>query len=205
MEVANSTPSQSYDYINLFPITPVVYPAAKTVWTPAIARVRPRRASPHASTTHWPTVTSQQKRILFLCTGNYYRSRFAELYFNWHAPQRGLNWIADSRGLMLDGCNYGPISRCTLNRLKEQGIGHDLDQRFPRPLIEADLTAADLIVAVKEAEHRPLVAAKFPSWADRIEYWNVHDLDCATPDDAFPHLESALVGLLDRLREQEGI
>ena len=148
-------------------------------------------------------MTSPQKQILFLCTGNYYRSRFAELYFNWHAPRRGLNWIADSRGLMLDGCNYGPISRYTLDRLKEQGVGHDLDQRFPRPLIEADLIAANLVVAVKEAEHRPLVTAKFPAWADRIEYWHVHDLDCATPDDAFPQLESALASLLDRLHKHE--
>ncbi len=141
----------------------------------------------------------QPKRILFLCTGNYYRSRFAEIYFNWQASQRGLNWTADSRGLLLDGCNYGPISRYTLARLKEQGIEHDPDQRFPRPLSEADLVAADLIVAVKEAEHRPLVLMKFPVWRDRIEYWHVHDLDCAMPENAFPQLESELLRLLDRL------
>ncbi len=143
----------------------------------------------------------QPKRILFLCTGNYYRSRFAEIYFNWQARQRGLNWTADSRGLFLDGCNYGPISRYTLARLKEQGVKYDPDQRFPRPLSEVDLVAADLIVAVKEAEHRPLVSMKFPTWCDRIEYWHVHDLDCATPEDAFPHLESELIRLLDRLSE----
>ena len=56
-----------------------------------------------------------------------------------------------------------------------------------------------MIVAVKEAEHRPLVAARFPAWCDRIEYWHVHDLDCATPDDAIPHLENELIQLLDRL------
>ena len=145
---------------------------------------------------------TKPKRILFLCTGNYYRSRFAEIFFNWQAKQRGLQWSADSRGLALDGCNYGPISRYTLARLKKQGIDHDADQRFPLPLSEADLAAADLIVAVKEAEHRPLVAARFPAWPDRIEYWHVHDLDCATPDDAFPRLESELIQLLDRLATQ---
>jgi protein-tyrosine phosphatase len=142
---------------------------------------------------------SKPKRILFLCTGNYYRSRFAEIFFNWQAKERGLLWVADSRGLALNGCNCGPISRYTLSRLKEQGIEHDTDQRFPLPLAAADLAAADMVVAVKEAEHRPLVAARFPAWRDRIEYWHVHDLDCATPDDAFPHLESELIRLLDRL------
>jgi len=143
-----------------------------------------------------------KQRVLFLCTGNYYRSRFAEIYFNWLARQQDIGWTADSRGLALDGCNYGRISRYTVARLKEQGIDHDRDQRFPPPLSEVDLAAADLIVAVKEAEHRPLVAARFPAWRDRIEYWHVHDLDCATPDDAFPHLESELIKLLDRLATQ---
>jgi len=141
----------------------------------------------------------KKKRILFLCTGNYYRSRFAEIFFNWHAGQRGLVWSAESRGLALDGCNYGPISRHTISRLKEQGIASEGCDRFPLPLSEADLAAADHIVAVKEAEHRPLVEMKFPKWRDDIEYWHVHDLDCATPDDAMPHLESEVLRLVERL------
>jgi protein-tyrosine phosphatase len=142
---------------------------------------------------------SKPKRILFLCTGNYYRSRFAEIFFNWQAKQRGLQWTAESRGLALDGCNYGPISRYTVARLKEKGVAHDADQRFPLPLSESDLSAADHIVAVKEAEHRPLVEARFPAWCNRIEYWHVHDLDCATPDDAIPHLENEVTRLVERL------
>src|SRR5690349_699175 len=145
------------------------------------------------------TAPKGPKRILFLCTGNYYRSRFAESFFNWHAAQRGLQWTAESRGLALDGWNYGPISRYTVNRLKELGIAHDPDPRFPLPVSEADLAAADHIVAVKESEHRPLVVRKFPAWSDRIEYWHVHDLDRSTPDDAFPHLERELYRLIDRL------
>ncbi len=139
------------------------------------------------------------KRILFLCTGNYYRSRFAEIFFNWQAQLRGLQWTAESRGLALDGCNYGPISRYTLTRLKEQGIVSGEDQRFPLQISEADLAAADHIVAVKEAEHRPLLEARFPAWRDRVEYWHVHDLDCAAPDDAIPQLERELVRLVERL------
>jgi low molecular weight protein-tyrosine phosphatase len=139
------------------------------------------------------------KRILFLCTGNYYRSRFAEIFFNWQAQLRGMFWTAESRGLALDGCNYGPISRHTIERLQQQGIVSIEDQRFPLPVSEGDIAAADHIVAVKEAEHRPLFEAKFPKWRHRVEYWHVHDLDCAEPDAAMPQLERELLLLLDRL------
>lgn len=142
---------------------------------------------------------TKPKRILFLCTGNYYRSRFAEIFFNVQAQSRGLVWMADSRGLAIDAGNYGPISRHTMQRLKQKGIAHDGDKRFPLPVSEEDLAGADIIVAVKEAEHRPLVEAKFPKWRDRIEYWHVHDLDCATPDDAIPHLENEVLQLVERL------
>src|SRR5947199_205561 len=39
------------------------------------------------------------KTVLFLCTGNYYRSRFAEVLFNSVAGKMGLTWRASSRGL----------------------------------------------------------------------------------------------------------
>ena len=71
--------------------------------------------------------------------------------------------------------------------------------RSPRQVTEADLAAADRIIAVKEAEHRPMFEASFPKWCDRIEYWHVHDLDCALPDVAIAQLEREVVRLLDRL------
>lgn len=139
------------------------------------------------------------QRVLFLCTGNYYRSRFAEIFFNWQAERRGLVWTADSRGLAIDQCNNGPISRHTVANLHIRGIESDTCERLPLPVSEADLAAADHIVAVKEAEHRPMFEAKFPKWCDRVEFWQVHDIDCATPDTAIPHLEREVVRLLDRL------
>jgi protein-tyrosine phosphatase len=143
--------------------------------------------------------TKKMQRVLFLCTGNYYRSRFAEIFFNWQAELRGLSWRADSRGLALDDGNYGPISRHTILSLKSRGIASDTCERLPLPVTEADLAAADRIVAVKEAEHRPIFEARFSKWRDRIEYWQVDDLDCATSEVAIPHLEREIVSLLDRL------
>jgi protein-tyrosine phosphatase len=138
-------------------------------------------------------------RVLFLCSGNYYRSRFAEILFNWHARDRGLKWIADSRGLQLDHHNPGPISRHTMSSLTSRGILSDSFARLPLAATETDFAAAQRIIAVKEGEHRPLIEANFPDWRDRVEYWHVHDLDCALPDDAIPHLEREVMKLMERL------
>src|SRR3954469_19809779 len=116
------------------------------------------------------------KTVLFLCTGNYYRSRYAEVLFNWKAQECGLAWKADSRGLDPDPLNAGPMSRHTMAALRELGIPFDL--RFPLVATEDDFQAAHHVIAVKEAEHRAMIERKFPKWLDRVEFWRVHDLDC---------------------------
>ena len=140
------------------------------------------------------------KQVLFLCTGNYYRSRFAETYFNWHADRRGLSWRAESRGLALDPRNPGPISQHTAARLVELGIPLE-EPRYPLSAAVADFHAADHVVAVKGAEHRALMQSTFPALVDRVEFWNVHDLDCADPAEAMPHLEREVTSLIERLAE----
>jgi protein-tyrosine phosphatase len=139
------------------------------------------------------------KTVLFLCTGNYYRSRFAELLFNHLAAQHGLAWRADSRGLDPDPYNVGPISRHTLQAVQKLGIVPPDPPRFPIRAIENDFQSCHLIVAVKEAEHRSLLEQFFPTVVDRVEFWHVHDLDCAGPDEAIPQLERLVAGLVDRL------
>jgi protein-tyrosine phosphatase len=64
---------------------------------------------------------------------------------------------------------------------------------------EQDLGRANLIIALKEAEHRWMLAEQFPAWVDRVEYWHVHDLDCAKPKDALAQLEREVVALASRL------
>jgi low molecular weight protein-tyrosine phosphatase len=140
------------------------------------------------------------KRVLFLCSGNYYRSRFAEIYFNWQAQQRGIGWWAESRGLALDARNSGPLSRYTAAALAAHGISWAEYLRAPLPVTDADFASADRVIAVKEAEHRKMVEANFPAVTDRVEYWHVHDLDCATPADALTHLEREVLALLVSLQ-----
>ena len=70
-------------------------------------------------------------------------------------------------------------------------------------LSASDLSGADLVVAVKEIEHRPLMADQFPAWVDRIEYWHIDDLDCAQPEEALPQLEAHVEALIERLAVSE--
>lgn len=146
---------------------------------------------------------TQYSQLLFLCTGNYYRSRFAEHLFNHHAAAGKLPWRAISRGLAIEmvGKDAGPISPATTYALNKKGIPLNGEIRPPIALAEQDLLSASHVVALKHAEHYPLMACKFPLWADRIEYWQVHDIDVETPARALPQIETAVLNLLDRFKQ----
>jgi len=81
------------------------------------------------------------RTVLFLCTGNYYRSRFAEIVFNERARRQGLDWRAESRGLALERGvnNVGPISAHAVARLGQMGLSFDDYLRMPLPVSEEDL------------------------------------------------------------------
>lgn len=141
------------------------------------------------------------KRVLFLCTANYYRSRFAEHLFNHLADREGLPWRGDSCGLAVDGWgNIGAISQFTVEALQHRGVSINGAQRYPKALTQQDLDQSHLVVAVKEAEHRRLMVEQFPHWENRVEYWHVHDIDCEPPDDAIPVLEQEVSALVRRLQ-----
>lgn len=148
-------------------------------------------------------MTKKTSKILFLCTGNYYRSRFAEHLFNHHAPDYQLPWEAFSRGLAIEMLepDAGPISPATLTALSSKNIALDTI-RSPIALSEEDLNTAQHIVALKHAEHHPLMSKKFPHWTERVEYWHVHDIDFATPTEALPQIESAVFDLLQRIAQR---
>jgi protein-tyrosine phosphatase len=74
---------------------------------------------------------------------------------------------------------------------------------MPRQVSEAELAAADVVVAVKEAEHRPLMRSRHPAWEERVRYWAVHDLDCAGPEAALPELERLVRELIEELQRRE--
>ena len=150
-----------------------------------------------------PSSKATLKRLLFICTGNFYRSRFAEAVFNHLAEERGLPWWAFSRGLAIHWAE-GYISEFTREALVERRI----ELRHTGPgrvqLSEADLKSADLIIALKDEEHRPMLASQFPEWPSKVVFWDVSDLP-HSPDVALPAIEQAVRKLADELEKGEAV
>lgn len=126
--------------------------------------------------------------MLFLCTGNYYRSRTAEAVFEARAAAAGLAWQAVSAGIDTDQPqNKGPLSPIAAAYLRGLGVPFDA-ARGPRQVRAEDFERATLVVAVDREEHKPMMQARFPMWASRITYWQVEDIDRTSPKTALPRL-----------------
>ena len=139
----------------------------------------------------------QHKTVLFLCTGNYYRSRFAEIFFNSVAAKMCLPWQASSRGLALERGvnNIGPMAASAIKALEALGVrADDAMTRLPAQVTLADLEHADRIVALKQAEHLPLLQERFPAWAGKAEFWHVDDAP-----EVLDLIEREVMGLVARI------
>jgi predicted translation initiation factor SUI1 len=135
--------------------------------------------------------------VLFLCTGNYYRSRFAEVLFNSVAGRMGLPWQALSRCLAPERGvnNVGPMAASALTALEALGVrAAEAVARLPAPVTTDDLERAALIVALRHAEHLPLLQERFLAWAEKVEFWHVDDAP-----EVLGLIEQAVMGLVARL------
>jgi protein-tyrosine phosphatase len=118
------------------------------------------------------------KKILFVCTGNYFRSRFAEIYFNEKIKGKNLEWTAFSRGFDISNMhNKGFISKFVIKNLKELKISLSSKLNLPLLVKLEDLLQAEKIIALSEDEHRPYVKKMFPDWEQRFTFWNIRDLN----------------------------
>ncbi|MGE5608424.1 MAG: low molecular weight phosphatase family protein [Bacillota bacterium] len=141
-------------------------------------------------------------QVLFLCTGNYYRSRFAEILFNQLPSQASIPWMADSRALNITaGRNVGPISPYAIEGLRARGILLPPVVRFPKQVSQEDLRSSARIIAMNEQEHRPLIESTFPQWTQHVEYWHVHDLDLSSAEEALAEIERCVRDLAVSLHQ----
>jgi protein-tyrosine phosphatase len=134
-------------------------------------------------------------RILFICTGNFYRSRFAEAVFNYRAERQQLPWTALSRGLAIH-LTEGHLSSLAAEALLDRRIDLRYTGRERVQLSEDDLLRADRSIAMDRTEHLPMMQNQFPGWAGRIDYWDVPDIPHRPFKDALQEIEQNVIRLL---------
>ena len=106
-------------------------------------------------------------------------------------------WRASSRGLALERGvnNVGPMAVAAVTALEALGVrAADAVTRFPAQVMVEDLEAADRVVALKQAEHLPLLQERFPAWAEKVEFWHVDDAP-----EVLGLIEQEVMGLVARI------
>ncbi len=109
----------------------------------------------------------------------------------------GLPWRATSRGLALERGvnNVGPMAASAVQALEAMGVrAGDAITRMPAQVTTDELEGAALIVALKHAEHLPLLRERFPAWAEKVEFWQVDDAP-----EVLGLIEQEVMGLVARL------
>ena len=134
-------------------------------------------------------------QVLFVCTGNYYRSRLAEVYFNHMAAHENLNWTAFSVGTEAElGHNEGPVSMHTIEACTRLGIPLATPYRFPVQISKKYLDACRLAILLNEDEHLPYIQKHFPASMHLVQSWKILDVEYESP-------ETAIQSLLARVRD----
>jgi protein-tyrosine phosphatase len=92
------------------------------------------------------------------------------------------------------------MSRFAHDALDAKGIAPEGATRDPRPCSLADFEKAQLVIALKEAEHRPLIERRFREVASRVTYWHVDDIEFAHPSIALAMIDDHVCELISTLK-----
>jgi len=121
------------------------------------------------------------QKVLFICTGNWYRSRLSEVLFNYYAMLGKIEWRADSRGMT--ETSIRGISPDAMACLEKRGLHTYLDEpRDPEAIKVSDLEENDLIIALCRDEHEGMMRERFgqiPKFMEnqgKLRFWNVFDV-----------------------------
>ena len=139
-------------------------------------------------------------QVLFICTENFYRSRYAEMLFNHTSKDYMLKWTSFSRGFRSSD-REAPISRHTMRGLTNKGI-YPSQVRYPIKLTPADLALAHRIILMDEQEHRSMLESEFSEWSDYVDYWNIQDIEFKHPDIALEQLDQKIDLLIGSLETE---
>jgi protein-tyrosine phosphatase len=144
---------------------------------------------------------TRTKTVLFICTGNYYRSRYAQAVFNEKATP---GWTAISRGFETSKPHSKSVSPLVAADLTTRHIDLARVAGSPQQLTRKDLDAADVVVLMDGAEHEPMLRKLFPDFPlTKVRQWSVKDVPKAEPPDAFAAIWKDVESLIGDLTERK--
>ncbi|MGP0029945.1 MAG: hypothetical protein ACLPVF_05510 [Acidimicrobiales bacterium] len=98
-------------------------------------------------------------KILYVCTGNLYRSPMAQAMTNVRARERGLDVTAESAGIAESGL---PISAKALAALGP--MQHEVSDHRSQPILEERFVESDLILGMERLHVREVAVISPPTW-----------------------------------------
>jgi len=114
--------------------------------------------------------------VLFICTGNWYRSRFAECYLKSkgykNVQSRGINVVNNKKKKYREKYKQSSLVR---NGLIKLGLNKYIDNKMPQQLTENDMKKSDKIILINKKEHYNYVIKKYPKYKHKLIIWNIKD------------------------------
>jgi len=92
------------------------------------------------------------------------------------------------------------MSPLTIAALIQRGYSPKPPVRWPKACCDDDIRSADIVIALKEAEHKPFLQKRHKAVAGRVKFWHIHDLDGAKPAEALAELEAEVRKLIAELK-----
>ena len=131
-------------------------------------------------------------KILFVCSGNAFRSPVAEALLKKYKPEIEVDSAGTNPSI--------PISSSARNYLVSENAQRFLKQ-VPESLNEKKLNEYDLIIAMKP-EHRFLILRKCPECKDKIVVWDIADpyfLSIQDSEKIFKDIKGKVEELIEKL------
>ena len=143
------------------------------------------------------------RKILFICTGNYYRSKFAEIYFNHLQSQKeSQSYKSFSRGIRIDlKNNLGNISKYASDYLKKLSV-NTVSCLPSKQICKRDLESATIIIGIDKEEHENYLITKYPQYEAKYTFWDISDLYLKTSCVELPRLKQKIEELESELLKE---
>jgi len=133
-------------------------------------------------------------KILFVCTGNSFRSPMAEAILKKHRSD-----------LEVESAGTKPARMIASNakELLERENALENLKRTPEGLEQKNLEEYDLIVAMKE-DHKNEILKRYPQMKVRIQVWNIEDpinLPCGSDKKVFDEIKKKVSELAESIQK----